>query len=293
MAIIGKTSQPTPMPLSPADLEHYCERIGFDSTPRRELQTLQRLHLLHPQAIPFENLDSWLGRPVSLEPAAVFAKLVPGKRGGYCFEQNLLFRTVLETIGFDVQGLAARVVWNLPLGVTLPRTHMLLLVTLDGVRYIADVGFGGLTLTAPLALDSAAVQQTPHEAFKLTHDGTHYLLHAAVEGEWQALYRFDLEEQTPADYAMANYYIATHSQSRFVLQLLAGRPADGFRHALLDGRYSRHWIGKPSEQLQLEGTTAVRRVLQHDLGIELGALPELDARLSTLFTDTHPRSAER
>lgn len=255
----------------------------MDAPLHRDATTLQGLHHLHPLAIPFENLDSWLGREVSLDPAAVFAKLVDERRGGYCFEQNLLFRDVLASLGFAVQGLAARVVWNLPTGSSLPRTHKLLLVTVDDTRFIADVGFGGLTLTAPLMLDSDSVQATPHENFRITRDGTHYLLQAEVAGVWQALFRFSLDEQMPADYAMANYYVSTHAQSRFVQQLIAGRPDTGMRHALLDGRYSRHRLGQPSEQRQLADATELRAVLQQHLGIELGALPELDAKVATLF----------
>lgn len=269
--------------LSPTELEQYFRRIGFTGAPAQDVTTLQQLHHLHPLAIPFENLDPWLGRPVSLVPADVFAKLVAQRRGGYCFEQNLLFREVLEALGFSVKGLAARVVWNLPPDVTLPRTHMLLLVTLGAQRFIADVGFGGLTLTAPLELDTDRVQATPHERFRITHDGTHYVVQAEVAGSWQALYRFGLEEQLPADYAMANYFVGTHAQSRFVLQLLAGRAAPGMRHALLEGRYARHYPGKASDQQQLESAAALRAVLQDELGIDLSALPELEAKLATLF----------
>lgn len=273
------------MPFSRADLDHYLERIGFEGTPRRDLTTLQQLHHLHPLAIPFENLDPWLGRPVSLEPTHVFTKLVTQKRGGYCFEQNLLFREALEALGFDVVGLSARVVWNLPEGVTLPRTHMLLLTTIDARRYVADVGFGGLTLTAPLELESSAMQTTPHEAFRIARAPAHFILQANVAGDWQSLYRFGLEEQTPADYAMANYFVGTHPQSRFVQQLLAGRPGKGMRHALLDSRYSRHHAGKASEQQQLDDPAALRNVLEQELGIALGELPEFDAKARNLFSN--------
>ena len=273
------------MPLSPSELDQYCKRIGFGSAPARDLATLQRLHHLHPLAIPFENLDPWLGRPVSLEPAQVFSKLVTNERGGYCFEHNLLFKEVLEALSFDVTGLAARVLWNLPAGMSLPRTHMLLLVKHDGERFIADVGFGGLTLTAPLVLDSEAEQQTPHEPFRLRHDGGHYLLQAKVASEWQTLYRFGLEEQTAADFAMANYFVGTHPQSRFVLQLIAGRAGNGMRHALLDGRYSRHYVGATSEQRQLEDAAALRGVLEQEFGISLTQLPDLDAKMSAYFTN--------
>ncbi|MEY4640508.1 MAG: Arylamine N-acetyltransferase [Pseudomonadota bacterium] len=272
------------MPLSPADLARYCKRIGYDGTPQQDLATLQHLHRLHPQAIPFENLDSWLGRPVSLEPAAVFDKLVVKQRGGYCFEQNLLFREVLEALGFSVRGLAARVLWNLPEGFVLPRTHMLLLVNVAQQRYIADVGFGGLTLTAPLQLDNAAAQLTPHETFRIIDDAAHHLLQADIAGAWQSLYRFGMEEQLPSDYAMSNWYVSMHPESRFVLQLLAGRAGSGMRHALLDGRYTRHHIGRESEQQVLADPAALRRVLQQELGIRLSELPEIDARIGSIFT---------
>ena len=281
------------MPLSPSELDRYCQRIGMDAPLRHDASTLQRLHHLHPLAIPFENLDSWLGREVSLEPATVFTKLIDGQRGGYCFEQNLLLREVLESLGFTVQGLAACVVWNLPAGMALPRTHKLLLVTVDDTRFIADVGFGGLTLTAPLVLDSESVQGTPHENFRIARDGTLYILEAEIAGTWHALYRFSLDAQMPADYAMANYYVGTHAQSRFVQQLIAGRPGAGMRHALLDARYSRHHLGMASEQRQLADASELRAVLQDKLGIALGALPGLDAKLATLFTPPTTQGTER
>jgi N-hydroxyarylamine O-acetyltransferase len=272
------------MPLSRAELDQYCERIGFDAALHCDVPTLQRLHHLHPVAIPFENLDSWLGRPVALDAPAVFAKLVARRRGGYCFEQNLLFKEVLEAIGFSVTGLAARVVWNLPAGAMPPRTHMLLLLTLDGRRFIADVGFGGLTLTAALELDSDDVQRTPHEDFRITRDDGDYILQANVTGVWQSLYRFGLEAQMPADYAMFNWHVSNHPQSRFVLRLIAGRPAAGMRHALFDDRYTRHYLGKQSEHAPLADPAALRQTLEQELGIDLSALPELEARMHTLFS---------
>jgi N-hydroxyarylamine O-acetyltransferase len=271
------------MPLSPPELDRYCQRIELDIPFHADLSTLQHLHRQHPQAIPFENLDSWLGREVSLEPAAVFRKLVDGRRGGYCFEHNLLFRNVLETLGFAVQGLAARVLWNQPPGAGMPRTHKLLLVTIDGQRFIADVGFGGLTMTAPLMLDSTEVQATPNENFRIVPHGADYLLEAEVSGAWVPLYRFSLEEQSPADYAMANYFVSTHPQSLFVNELIACRVNADMRYALLGGRLARHQLGKASEQQQITDAEELRAILQQELGIELSALPGLQQKLATLF----------
>src|SRR5262245_53404654 len=132
----------------PLDLDADRHRIGYTGplTPTRE--TLAGLHLAHATHIPFENLDILLGRPIRLDLEALQAKLVRGRRGGYCFEQNTLFAAALERVGFPVTRLAARV----RLGATgvRPRTHMLLKVDLEGASFLADVGFGGEGLLQPL-----------------------------------------------------------------------------------------------------------------------------------------------
>ncbi len=137
------------------DLDAYFKRIGYSGPRNASLDTLRELHNLHPQAIPFENLDPLLGRPVKLDPASLQAKLVDGGRGGYCFEHNSLFANVLRQLGFKVQEATARVRWNVPAGARTPRVHCLLFVDAEGGKYLADVGFGGNVLTAPLKLDVA------------------------------------------------------------------------------------------------------------------------------------------
>lgn len=270
--------------LTDSALDQYCHRIGFTGALHANLSTLQQLHALHPQAIPFENLDAWLGREVRMQPDAVFDKLVMQQRGGYCFEHNQLFMRVLQSLGFEVHGLAARVLWNLPADIVLPRTHMLLLLEVDGQRCIADVGFGGLTMSAPLLLDDEQPQHSPHERFRLLAEGSgHYLLQAEIAGNWLPLYRFSMEYQTAQDYAMANWFVSTHPESRFVRQLIAGRVDSDGRHALLDQRYNRHYTGRDSKQQHLDSPAALRLLLEEQLHIETAGLESLDRRLESLF----------
>src|SRR5690606_25999814 len=121
------------MALSDDELQRCFGRIGYAGRqPGPDLATLQALHHLHPLAIPFEKLDSFSGKAVSLDPGLVFAKLVDQQRGGYCFEHNLLFMRVLETLGFAVHGLSARVWWMREEDPAQPRTHKALLLRLDG-----------------------------------------------------------------------------------------------------------------------------------------------------------------
>ena len=152
--------------LSPAQLLRYFDRIGYSGSGQGSADTLHALHRLHPLAIPFENLDSLCGKTPHLDLDSVFRKLVDSPRGGYCYEHNLLFRAVLDTLGFETTGLAGRVLWNNELAMP-PRTHMMLLVELGDDTWLADVGFGSMTLTAPLVFETGFDQPTPHEPFRI------------------------------------------------------------------------------------------------------------------------------
>src|SRR5689334_4410545 len=96
------------------DLDAYFARIGYSGPQTATASTLHAIHALHPAAIPFENLDPVLGKPVRLDQDSLQRKLIWARRGGYCFEQNCLFKAVLEQLGFAVTGLAAREVWMAP-----------------------------------------------------------------------------------------------------------------------------------------------------------------------------------
>src|SRR4029078_9555671 len=124
----------------PVDLKAYAARIEYGSEFTPTLATLRDVHLAHATHIPFENLDILLGLPIRLDLESLTAKLIDGRRGGECFEQNALFAAVLEGIGFRVTRLAARV----RMGATevRPRSHMLLAVDVEGGRWCGGGGCG-------------------------------------------------------------------------------------------------------------------------------------------------------
>jgi len=271
------------------DIDAYFTRIGYTGSRAPTLETLAGLHLHHPQAIAFENLDPLLKRPISLQPEALEGKLLRAGRGGWCFEQNLLLREVLQDIGFRVTGLAARVTWNAPEGTVRARSHMLLKVEGIGSRtYIADVGFGGLTLTAPLLLAPDVEQPTPHGMFRLVSGGgtDNYILQALVSGAWKPLYSFDLQAQHLIDYQVSNWYLEHHPESPFVNNLMAARVEPDRRHGLFNNRLSTHHLGGDSEQVTLSTANDMRDVLERVLRIELPDDPGLDGLLASLSTRT-------
>src|SRR6185369_9612361 len=132
------------------DVDAYLARIGYSGPRVPTLPVLHALTAAHTQTIPFENLDVLLGRPIDLQPDAIFDKLVRRRRGGYCFEQNGLFLHALEALGFRVRPLSARVRLDRPRDYTPPRTHMFLRVEIAGESWLTDVGVGGLSLTSAL-----------------------------------------------------------------------------------------------------------------------------------------------
>jgi N-hydroxyarylamine O-acetyltransferase len=265
------------------DLNGYFRRIGYSGAAAPDRDTLAAIHRLHPQAIAFENLDPLLGVRVHLDTAALEGKLVRSARGGYCYEQNLLLMHVLRALGFRVRGLGARVLWGAAEGAVMPRAHMLLGIELGDTRYIADVGFGGGTLTAPLRLDCDHEQPTPHGPCRLVPAGEDFVLQTKIGQSWQSLYRFDLQEQFQADYEVANWYQCTYPNSQFTANLMVARTAPGRRYALRNNELSVHHLEGPSERRVLRTAAELRGALSDTFGLILADASGLDALL-TRFT---------
>jgi N-hydroxyarylamine O-acetyltransferase len=282
------TSTPALLPDN-VDVEAYFQRIGYVGPHDPTLETLAEINLHHPQVIPFENLDPLLKRPVVLSAEALERKILFSGRGGWCYEQNLLLGSVLQAIGFRVTGLAARAMWNAPEGTVRARTHMLLRIDgpehqeLDGGPYIADVGFGGLTLTGPLRLVPDLEQVTPHETFRLLEaDRGEYVLQVFIGGAWKPLYSFDLQPQLLIDYEVWNWHLEHHADSPFVTNLMAARVTLDRRYGLFNNKLSIHTKNGESQHTTLTTAADLRGTLEHLFGIELPGDPGLDALLTRL-----------
>ncbi len=277
----GRKTYPDDVPSS-FDLDAYLDRIGYRGPRTATLDTLEAVHALHPAAIPFENLNPLLGWPVALDTESLAAKMVTGGRGGWCFEHNTLFRRALEALGFSVASLAARVLWNTPPDSPVgARSHMLLRVDLDGLPYIADVGFGGNVLTAPLKLEPHIAQSTPHETHRLLPLENGYVLEALVDAAWMPFYRFTLEPQFPSDYEVSNWYLCHHPSSFFREMLIAARALPEARFALRNNALAIH-RKDGTEKRMLSDAAALRSCLEMDFGINLPESPELNAALERL-----------
>jgi N-hydroxyarylamine O-acetyltransferase len=245
------------------DFAAYLERIGLSAGERA---TLPAVHRAHATSIPFENLDPHRGMPVSLAQEDLERKLVHERRGGYCFEQNLLLASALEHLGLTVEPLLARVRRGAPPGTVRPRSHLVLRVTDDDARvWHADVGLGLGTLLDPIPFgpDGAAAHEQSGWSFRVREDGPELVLQTLADGSWSDVYAFSAQAVPRVDIEVSNWWTSTSPQSPFVFGLIATvNHPDGSRESISD------WSGPLELRVQSPGDTQVSQLPRE-------AIPEL------------------
>lgn len=230
------------------DAGSYLARIGLDAAPRLDrggLETLQRAHLTH---VPFENLDVYYRRGVSTDPALSTAKIVGGGRGGWCFELNGSFASLLDELGFQVTRLGATVVLDGPTHGPQP-SHASIRVELDR-PYLVDVGFGD-SFIRPLPLD----RDGPHDGgigdYDFQRNGKSITLRSREDAGWTDQYRFSMESVVPTDFDPSNRFLQTSPTTHFTTKPFATRLLEGgpdrvtLVHDRLKQRRNGRWTETP------------------------------------------------
>ena len=216
-------------------LSAYLNRIRFAGTPRRDLETLRALHRAHQYAVPFENLDVQLRRPVVLDVARSYDKIVNRGRGGWCYEMNGVMGWALREIGFDVMRMSAGVM-RASAGDAQLGNHLCLLVSLDQ-PYLVDVGFGG-SMAEPLPLRTTQRDDAPYRlALDQVDDGYWRFGEEAMSDLQREPFTFDFRA-APADealFAAKCEYLQTDPASPFIQNLVVQRRTPD-THVSLRGR---------------------------------------------------------
>ncbi len=200
-------------------LNAYFARIGYQGTPSADIATVGELMRRQLFTVPFENLDVQAGKIVSLVPEEIVEKIVGRRRGGYCYEVNGLFGMALESLGIKYQFVAAR---PMIYPERRPKTHVAIVASIEGDRWLCELGFGSCGFKAPLRLDTDEVENRQDDyIFSLKNEGeTRYVLKSMVDGIWENQYAFDLSPQEWIDFVPANYFNSAHPDSVFVQKLL-------------------------------------------------------------------------
>jgi N-hydroxyarylamine O-acetyltransferase len=196
----------------------YLDRLGLTETATANIALLRRLHRAHLLRVPFENLDIHLRRPIRLDPAGFFAKIVTRGRGGFCYELNGLFASLLKVLSFPVTLLSARVADDQGVfGAEFD--HLTLRVDLDQ-PYLADVGFGDLFLE-PIRLAADLEQKDFYGDFRFLREGDVWVLQRrGTEAEWRSLYSFTLLPRRLEDFLERCEYHQTSPVSHFTQKIV-------------------------------------------------------------------------
>jgi arylamine N-acetyltransferase len=268
------------------DTAGYFARINLPRPAAASLDALRDIVAAHNRSIPFENLDPLMGIPVhDLSAAALTAKLVHRRRGGYCYENNGLLAYVLEDLGYGVDRLAGRVVWMRPPDA--PQTgltHNVLAVTIpgEGGRFLVDVGFGGQTLSSPIRLEAGPVQQTRHEPYRLVEHPEGLQLQTQIRDEWLPLYHFGMRPQPLVDLTIGSWYSSTYPTAVFVVGLSAALVTDTARWNLRGRNLAIH-AGGDTEKIRLTCAADVLEQLTTRFGIDLSGLGDVEARVAQVL----------
>jgi N-hydroxyarylamine O-acetyltransferase len=255
---------------TPFDQQAWLERIGHAGPLAPTLETLNRLIFAHAHAISYETLDIMLGRPPRLDVPALQAKMIAGRRGGYCFEQNMLFRAGLRSLGFRITSLQGRVIRGMAIDAPRPAIHMLLQLELPEGPYLADVGFGNLAPTCALLLKPLVEQVTPHELMRFIDVGGELTLQARLKHGWEHIYRVIPYPRYDGEYEITNWYTATHPETPYQGNIIVARPGpDRTRITMYNARVTVRDADGRAEKRWLERDSQYHDVLRGEFGLNL------------------------
>ncbi|MDD5156766.1 arylamine N-acetyltransferase [Sulfurimonas sp.] len=235
------------------NLSNYLSRIGFEGEANNDVATLTQLMQRQLRTIVFENTEVQAGCIPSLVPEDIVEKVIVNRRGGYCYEINGVFAMALTAIGFEWYFAGAR---SMLYPTRRPKTHMVLIVRVDGCNYLCDTGFGGYALRAPMVIEEGEAVQDG-DRFRLEILDAEYVLGAMVQGEWQRLYGFTLQPQEWIEFSLANYFNATSPDTIFTQKKIAIMQTPKGRKILVDNKLKLIEEGK-LEVLEVDYETALK-----------------------------------
>jgi N-hydroxyarylamine O-acetyltransferase len=266
---------------APFDLAAYLARIGYSGPTKPDLASLSGLLAAHMNAIPFENIDVLLGRPIRLDLESVQKKIVAEKRGGYCFEQGALFLAALRALGFDATPRTARVILVLKADAS-PRGHMYLAVRLPEGEFVADPGLGGLGCRAPIPLDGTPAREGDELWSIRTEDRRRVLQVESPERRLDA-WIAGFDDDNWADFEVANHWYSTHTASPMVNRAMLRAMIPGGRLTVMNKDATLRANGA-TERFELKDRAGLRKLVQDYCGFDspeietmrVPSLPEWD-----------------
>jgi N-hydroxyarylamine O-acetyltransferase len=250
-------------------IDDLLRRIGLDAAPAADVEGLHTVHRAYLERVPYEDISVQLRESGRLDEAALSARVLTG-RGGYCFELNTVLAAILRELGFSVsyhQGVV---------GGQGPTNHMVLVVDLDGERWIADAGLGeGFIDPLPLREGRHQGPGPFSWTLELEPGGTWWM----GQHEWGSVsgFRMAAEPSPHAAFEPHHHRLSTDRASSFVQTLVAQKPYDDRIVTLRSRTFSEK--GPDVDTKRVVGREEIGDVLSDVFGITLDA-----GRLQRLWT---------
>ena len=216
------------------DASSYLDRLNIRQIEEANYSFLEKLQLAHLTTVPFENIDIRQGRKIILDEESLFNKIVLNRRGGFCYELNLLFNWLLCRLDYDTSLVSGRVYLMSEDRFTPDFDHMALIVHLDK-PYLVDVGFGD-SFRKPIAMPDGTVEDVSGryrlEIFNSDHDS--YIIKKLEQGKWRPVYSFTTHPRQMADFAEMCRYNQTSPESHFTQKTICTIATEKGRITLSD-----------------------------------------------------------
>lgn len=248
--------------LTETQVQAYLRRIGYDGALDRSVDTLRALQRAHVFAVPFENLDIHLGRPMPVDVGHAYDKVVTHHRGGYCYELNPLFQALLSALGHDATVAAGQILLREE---RQSFDHVATIVHLEE-DWLVDVGYGRQPPLMPIGGHDGQEFSNENGVFAIQHRDGGYVVMVSADGAYQDLYSFDTTPRTLWEFEPRSQWVQTSPRSVFTKAPLCTLPVD-------DGRVT---ISGLSFIESVGGTTDVREITAEERGEILRAVFGID-----------------
>ncbi|MBQ4878416.1 arylamine N-acetyltransferase [Pseudoalteromonas luteoviolacea] len=215
--------------MTPSQLALYLSKLGLETPKNCNLAFVEQLIKAHLARFSFSSINAMQDKLLSLEFDVVFARVVEKEQGGYCFEHNKILMQALQSLGFDVSPLLARVLLNGKWDN--PRSHRVTLLKYNHSEYLIDVGFGSKTPRILIPIDNTADVCDENYAYHIERSAQCAVL-TLISPKSIPLYDVEFSETFESDCDVAHFHCHQHPDSLFVNHLALSRMTKTERHTL-------------------------------------------------------------
>lgn len=252
-----------------SEITTYLKKINYQGDNSVNLHNLRQLQYCHLLRIPYENLSAMNGSPVLLDESSLYDKIISHDRGGYCFELQGLFYYLLKSLGYQVEQFAGRFM-DEP-GHIQMRRHRVLVMTLEGKRYVCDVGVRSESSRFPLELVEDVIQSDCVGDYYYKKDPFYgWVQMQRLKGkDWKTILGFTEEKQIDDDYVMPSFYCEKHPDSTFNKFMKISIFTDKANLNIVGNEYRVFAEGRIQERRQIQNDTEARRILAEHFHIQV------------------------